>query len=290
MTRIAANARCDASRARSGDVALASKSVRPALMSSVNPASKKMESVKSAMNKKRKRMTRRTAETSRRPTLKFTPTAWAKLLFMRDYGETEVGGFGIASEDDLLLIEDFQLVRQTCTWAHVAFDDESVADFFDEQVDEGRKPEQFARIWLHTHPGDCPHPSAIDEETFDRVFGTSDWAVMFILAQEGKSYARLRFNTGPGADLRMNIDIDYSNPFPACAEPQWEEEYLKNVHPEVSRSKRPLNRKRSPAHIPESADNEPADEFEWETDWPESWLEYCGFEDGSLVPIDEPFQ
>jgi proteasome lid subunit RPN8/RPN11 len=212
------------------------------------------------------------------------------LLFLRDYDETEVGGFGITSADDLLLIEDFQLVRQTCTWAHVAFDDESVADFFDEQVDEGRKPEQFARIWLHTHPGDCPNPSGVDEETFDRVFGASDWAVMFILAQEGKSYARLRFNIGPGADLRMNVDIDYSNPFPACTAPQWEEEYLENVHPEISRSKRALNRNRSPAQIPESANNEPADDIEWETDWPESWLEYCGFEDGSLVSIDEPLQ
>ena len=32
----------------------------------------------------------------RRPILRFSPTAWAKLLFLRDYGPTEVGGFGIA--------------------------------------------------------------------------------------------------------------------------------------------------------------------------------------------------
>ena len=36
------------------------------------------------------------------PSLRFTPTAWAKLLFLRDYGETEVGAFGIAAIDDLL--------------------------------------------------------------------------------------------------------------------------------------------------------------------------------------------
>ena len=29
-----------------------------------------------------------------RPTLRFTPTAWAKLLFLGDRGPTEIGGFG----------------------------------------------------------------------------------------------------------------------------------------------------------------------------------------------------
>ena len=71
------------------------------------------------------------------PTLRFSPTAWAKLLFLRDAGDTEVGGFGISAADDLLFIEDVQLVRQVCTMASVAFDDASVADFFDRQVDAG---------------------------------------------------------------------------------------------------------------------------------------------------------
>ena len=72
---------------------------------------------------------------SRRPTLRFTPYAWAKLLFLRDLGETEVGGFGISSENDLLLIEDIQMVRQRYTAITVEFDDATVADFFDEQCD-----------------------------------------------------------------------------------------------------------------------------------------------------------
>ena len=83
--------------------------------------------------------------------------------------------------------------------ASVAFDDEAVADFFDHQVDAGRKPEQFARIWLHSHPGDSPQPSTVDEETFERVFGRCQWAVMFVVGRSGKTYARLRFSVGPGA-------------------------------------------------------------------------------------------
>ena len=46
-------------------------------------------------------------------------------------------------------------------------------DFFDTQIDAGYRPEQFAHIWVHTNPGDCPQPSMTDEETFDRVFGVS---------------------------------------------------------------------------------------------------------------------
>ena len=37
--------------------------------------------------------------------LRLTPYAWAKLIYLRDLGETEVGGFGITAADDLLLVE-----------------------------------------------------------------------------------------------------------------------------------------------------------------------------------------
>ena len=111
----------------------------------------------------------------------------------------------------------------------VAFEDEAVADFFDRQVDRGLQPEQFARIWVHTHPGDCPEPSLTDERTFDRAFGKSNWAVMFILARGGRSYARLRFNVGPGGAMRMPTQVDYSRPFSGSDVVAWEAEYQANV-------------------------------------------------------------
>ena len=77
---------------------------------------------------------RRRRRSPRRPTLRFTPWAWAKLVFLRDLGPTEVGGFGISAKDDLLLIEDICLVRQRCSSVTVRFDDVAVADFFDEMV------------------------------------------------------------------------------------------------------------------------------------------------------------
>ncbi len=170
-------------------------------------------------------------EATKHPVLRFTPYAWAKLYFLCHFGDTEIGAFGIANVRDRLLIEDLALVKQQATAVTVKFDDDSVADFFDSQVDQGRKPEWFARCWCHTHPGASPNPSAVDEETFARVFGTCDWAVMFILARSGKSYARLRFNVGPGGETVIPVEVDYDRSFPGSNLEAWATEYEKYVMP-----------------------------------------------------------
>jgi len=102
---------------------------------------------------------KRQKEKASHPILRFNPTAWAKLLYFRDKTDNEIGGFGITEADDLLYVTDFVTVKQQVTAVSVKFDDNSVADFFDSQVDLGRKPEQFARHWLHTHPGSLAEPS-----------------------------------------------------------------------------------------------------------------------------------
>ena len=166
---------------------------------------------------------------SSEPILRFSPTAWAKLLYFRDVGTTEIGGFGITLAEDLLYVADFVTVRQQVSVVSVSFDDEAVADLFEDQVDLGRQPEQFARIWCHSHPGDCPHPSRTDEETFQRVFGRCDWAVMFIIARGEKIYCRLRFNVGPGGEIEIPVEIDYSQSFEASDETAWEKEFQSNI-------------------------------------------------------------
>ena len=166
---------------------------------------------------------------SEQPLLRFSPTAWAKLLFFRDKGETEIAGFGISALDDLLYVEEFATIRQEVTIASFAFEDSAVADFFDQQVDAGRKPEQFARILIHTHPGDSATPSATDEENFQRVFSRCDWAIMFILGRTGKTYARLRFNVGPGGEAGIPVYVDYSKPFSSSDHQAWDAEYQANI-------------------------------------------------------------
>lgn len=148
---------------------------------------------------------------------------------MRDVTDNEVGGFGITEADDLLFVTDFALVKQKVTAVSVSFDDEAVANFFEDQVEAGRKPEQFARIWLHTHPGNSPQPSCTDESTFQRVFGSCDWSIMAIIAQDGSTYARLRFNAGPGGEVKIPICVDYSCDFNAADFETWQQQYLSNV-------------------------------------------------------------
>ena len=165
--------------------------------------------------------------------LRFSPTAWAKLLYFRDQSENEVGGFGITAQNDLLFVQDFVTVKQKVTFASVRFEDEAVADYFDQQVDLGHKPQQFARTWLHTHPGDCPKPSMTDEDTFQRVFGSCDFAIMCIVAQGNQSYARISFNVGPGGQVMIPVEVDYSEPFEGSNHKCWDQEYKENVHEEV---------------------------------------------------------
>ncbi len=166
-----------------------------------------------------------------------------------------MGGFGIARSDDPLRIDDVRLVTQTTSPVTVQFDDESIADLFDELVDAGLKPSQFGRVWIHTHPGDCAEPSGVDEETFDRCFGSTDWSVMAILARGGATYARLRFHVGPGGELTIPVNIDWHAPFAASDQTAWDAEYHACV--------------RSPALLlPEPLDPE----HDLDADWP--WGEW----------------
>lgn len=170
--------------------------------------------------------------------LRFSPTAWAKLLYFRDKSECEVGGFGITHPDDLLYVLDFITVKQKVTVVSVRFDDAAVADYFEDQVDLGRIPQQFARVWLHTHPGDSPQPSMTDEETFQRVFGNCDFSIMCIIAQGNQSFARIRFNAGPGGQMTIPVQIDYSEPFEGSSHDQWDEEFEQHIEEEMFLSRK----------------------------------------------------
>lgn len=165
--------------------------------------------------------------------LLLSPYAWAKMLYMRDKGDTEISGFGIADPDNLLKIVDFITVKQTASCATFEMEDDGVSDFALNMVEKGLKPEQFMRVWLHTHPGNFCTPSGTDEECFNRWFGGCDWAVMCILAKDDKMSARLRFNTGPRAEIELPVKVDYDMDFPASDRESWEEEYKANIEKEV---------------------------------------------------------
>ena len=172
------------------------------------------------------------------PHLVFSPLAWLKLQYFCHAGDTEVGGFGIASPNNPLYIKEFVSVRQEVTGVSVRFLDDAVADFFDASVDRGLSPQQFSRVWCHTHPGALATPSSIDETTFVRCFGGCDWSLMFILSRRGETYARLSFAAGPSGQVTVPTAVDWGAWPEFLHQPagvleslvgQWEQEYAANV-------------------------------------------------------------
>lgn len=87
------------------------------------------------------------------------------------------------------------MVKQEASSAYVEFDDDDLALFADRMIQQGVMPNRCRRIWIHTHPGNSPSPSGKDESTFNEHFEHFDWSVMFIMAQDGTCYSRLRVRT-----------------------------------------------------------------------------------------------
>ncbi len=78
----------------------------------------------------------------------------------------------------------FALSGSAAAHSRFSFDDSAVADYFDVDGRCRSFTEHFARIWIHTHPGNSPQPSLMDLRTFATSFGQCDWSVMMILAED----------------------------------------------------------------------------------------------------------
>ncbi len=74
-----------------------------------------------------------------------------------------------------------------------------------------------------------PVPGGTDEETFERVSGGCNWAVMFVVDCANQTYARLSFNVGPGGQFLIPVRVDYSRDFGPSDRGQWDAEYGANV-------------------------------------------------------------
>jgi len=163
-------------------------------------------------------------------TLRFTTFAWAKLLWMRDRGDTEVAGYGITGTKDPLLVTDFVLVKQECTGASFDFDADDGVDYMNRMFDTGLPPWAFSNLLLHTHPGNSPQPSSADEKNFEKAFSHPNWAIMFIIAQNGATYCRLKINVGPGVTKELKVVVDWSVQFTGSDTISWEKEYKEKVN------------------------------------------------------------
>lgn len=180
----------------------------------------------------------------------FSPYAWAKLKFIRDLGDTEVGFFGVGAADNPLFIEDVMMVKQVCSSVTVEFDEDAVNAYVEDMAELGYTMDQCFRVWIHTHPGSSPSPSGVDEATFAKCFGAPAWSVMFIIAKGGDTYCRLKYTAGPGYAMTLPVEVTTDCAFPGVNYDEWIAEYedccsrevwtpspSKGVsHPHISRS------------------------------------------------------
>ena len=161
--------------------------------------------------------------------LRFTPYAWAKMLYMRDRGDTEVAGYGITGTKDPLLVTDFRLIKSDCTSVSFDMDPDDGAEFMETMLDAGLMPWQYSNILIHTHPGNSPNPSGTDEKNFVKAFSHPNWAIMFIIAEDGAAYCRLKVNVGPGVVKDIKVAVDWKQPFGGTDTQAWETEYKAKV-------------------------------------------------------------
>jgi hypothetical protein len=164
-------------------------------------------------------------------TLVIRRRVWDKIIYLNSLSSCELAGFGISAKNKPLTIVDFVILKQTVTAATCKLDDMAIADFFEEQVDLGRQPNEFGRIWVHSHPGPFgPNPSLMDEETFQRAFGQCDWAVMLIVSKGGTYYARMSLRKSFNFDVFLKIKIDNNTKKTNQKDKQrWADEYEKLI-------------------------------------------------------------
>ena len=158
--------------------------------------------------------------------LRFTPYAYAKLSFLRDYGDTEIAGFAMCQTDDPLLVTDFYMPHQDCTAVTVELDGASLLAYRAMCREQGLDEKHSFRIWVHTHPKISADPSSTDEDTFSELFDRTDWGIMAILSKTEDRYVRVRYGgDGPTANAELKWEIDYKADFPASDIEAWVAEY-----------------------------------------------------------------
>lgn len=143
--------------------------------------------------------------------LRISPAAFQKVAYFTKK-TVEVGGFAITSPEDPALIIDFVVLKQTSSVASFDFDKDGMQDYLNEMVDRGISPNNCFRIYIHTHPGNSPQPSSVDDEQFDELMENYPWFCMVIFAKDLSTYARVKMTQGCGIEAELDLEIDWDVP------------------------------------------------------------------------------
>ncbi len=90
---------------------------------------------------------------------------------------------------------------------------------------------------------------------------------MFILARGGEAFARLQVNCGPHLAVELNVEVDFTQPFPAANAGGWTEEHKRCVTQDLNWTEG--NQLQSAKVAPESSrvDEDRNSPWWWEDSW-----------------------
>jgi len=138
-----------------------------------------------------------------RESLILSSDAYRKLVWFRDQKKTEVGAMAISKPEDPLFVTDFEFLPQECTSVKTDFDTDAQNEWMETKLIDGHNPDNFARIWAHTHPGASATPSGTDWDTFQEAMGEAAWGVMLILGTSNEFVCVFRCH-----DQMLNIPVE----------------------------------------------------------------------------------
>lgn len=143
--------------------------------------------------------------------IRISPHAYQKVAFFTRK-DVEVGGFAITSPEDPSLILDFVVLPQTSSSCEFDFSPDGMQNYLNEMVDAGISPNNCFRMYIHTHPGNSPQPSSVDNEQFDKLMQDYPWFGMIIFAKDLSTYARVKMTQGCGLEAELDLEIDWDVP------------------------------------------------------------------------------
>ncbi len=86
------------------------------------------------------------------PELNFTPQAWEQMQQYLRLSTYEISGFGRVQElDGRFLCDDIVIFKQEVSAGHTELDDLALAQFHEEVTAAGQKPQEYGRLWWHSH-------------------------------------------------------------------------------------------------------------------------------------------
>jgi len=138
----------------------------------------------------------------------FSPAAYQKVLYFLKKN-VEVGGFCITDGN---IVTDFVVLKQESSSATFEFDKEGMEEYLNEMIKAGYSPNECFRVYLHTHPGNCPKPSGTDWDQFKELSEKYPWFAMLIIAKDHSKYGYIKLNQGPGVECEIDWDVDWEIP------------------------------------------------------------------------------